>query len=117
MAYRVKVSPIALEEAQSAFNWMDQRSEAKAAAWYTGLLDAIFSLEEMPRRCSLAPENDNVDEEVRHLLYTRGRVVYRIIYSIRESENEDNSIVQVHHIRHSAQEPVSASQLKQSMQE
>ena len=76
-----------------------------------------MSLDEMPRRCGLAYENDDVDEEVRHLLYTRSRVVYRIIYSIREGKAEDNHIVQVHHIRHSAQEPVSASQLKQSMQE
>jgi hypothetical protein len=66
-----------------------------------GLFGAIFSLERMPRRCSLAYENELFDDELRQLLYGKRGRVYRILFIIRDEK------VYVLFVRHSAQEPVS----------
>ncbi len=118
MAYYVDVMPMALEDAQDALGWMEQHSPKHADEWYAGLLDAIFSLEEMPRRCGLAYENDDVDEELRQLLYTSRRVVYRILFTIlQDAAGEQEGHLRVLRIRHSAQRPLTPRELKQSMQE
>ena len=112
MVFSVEVSTNALEDAHNALSWMEQHSPTHAAEWYAGLLDAIFSLEEMPRRCGLAPENEGADEEIRHLLYKRRTVTYRILFSIRQTNVEDESIVHIHHIRHGAQRPMTPQEMR-----
>jgi plasmid stabilization system protein ParE len=54
----------------------------------------------MPFRCSLAFENNFFNEEIRQLIYGKGRNSYRIIFTI-----VDNS-VQILFVRHAAQEPI-----------
>jgi mRNA-degrading endonuclease RelE of RelBE toxin-antitoxin system len=60
---------------------------------------AILRLDEHPARSPVIPE----DRNLRHLLYGRGRHVYRIIYAI----DERRQVVTVLHIRHGARRPVS----------
>ena len=62
----------------------------------------------MPKRCSLARENDYFSQEIRQLLYGRGRNSYRIIFTIVESQ--EISIVRILHIRHAAQQTIGESQ-------
>lgn len=76
-------------------------------------MDAIFSLEEMPRRCSIAPENDFYHQEARHLLYTKRRVTYRIIFVILQLQTEEEGSLRVFRIRHGAQRPLTAGEFKQ----
>ncbi len=47
-------------------------------------MNAIASLQEKPRRCSLATENEVFSEEVRQLLYGKSRNRYRVLFTIRE---------------------------------
>jgi plasmid stabilization system protein ParE len=55
MSYRIEIASIAEAEADQAFLWTAQRvSQEAAGRWYQGLLQAIESLAEMPRRCPLA---------------------------------------------------------------
>lgn len=99
MNYRIEISSIAEAEADSAFLRLPQiSSSVKASQWYAGLLEAIASLSQMPKRCPLARENERFSQELRQLLYGRGRNSYRIIFTILEGE--DISTVRILHMRH-----------------
>ena len=118
MVFNVDVTQAAFEDAQDALAWMEQHSPKYAAEWYIGLMDAVFSLEEMPRRCGIAYESDSVDAEVRHLLYTQRRVTYRILFVILpEATDEEQGQLRVIRIRHGAQRPLTAGELMQSMED
>ena len=53
----------------------------------------------MPFRCSLAFENSFFEEEIRQLIYAKGKNVYRILFTVTEKT------VQILFVRHSAQRP------------
>ena len=98
MAYRVDISIPALQDAETAFLWIRDFNPESAKAWYEGLLEAIFSLEEFPARCPAAPESKFLDRPVKQLLYGRQRQSYRIFFEISEAEK----VVRIYRIRHSA---------------
>lgn len=54
----------------------------------------------MPSRCSLAFENSFCDEEIRQLVYGKGRNAYRILFTIVDDS------VQIIFVRHAAQKPI-----------
>ncbi|KAM3103600.1 type II toxin-antitoxin system RelE/ParE family toxin, partial [Phormidesmis sp. 146-12] len=74
----------------------------RASQWYSELLQAIASLSQMPRRCPPARENEYFSQEIRQLLYGRGRNSYRIIFTILEGQ--EVSTVRILHIRHGTQQ-------------
>jgi plasmid stabilization system protein ParE len=88
MIYSVNITQQALEEFEQAFEWLAQRTPQHAPLWYNRVLDAINSLEQFPTRCPTAPENEEADEEVRHLVVGDRIHAYRIIFAIR-----DNTVV------------------------
>jgi plasmid stabilization system protein ParE len=83
MNYTVIITAQALEELEAAYLWLLERTEQHAPAWYNRVLDAVNSLQQMPARCPLAPENEEADEEVRHLIVGDHIHGYRIIFAIR----------------------------------
>jgi plasmid stabilization system protein ParE len=92
-------------EADSAFLRLSQvTSPIKASQWYSGLIQAIESLSQMPKRCPLARENEYFSQEIRQLLYGRGRNSYRVLFTILEKP--DMSIVRILHIRHASQRTI-----------
>ncbi len=98
MRYQVEVTDQAAAEAEEAYLWILDRSPSGASRWWNGLEAAILSLEEMPVRCPLAPEDEEFEEEIRELLYGTRQHRYRILFTIREQT------VVVLHIRHGARE-------------
>ena len=54
----------------------------------------------MPYRCSLAFENSFFEEEIRQLVYGKGRNAYRILFTIVDDS------VQIIFVRHAAQKPM-----------
>ncbi|HUO07044.1 MAG TPA: type II toxin-antitoxin system RelE/ParE family toxin [Phycisphaerae bacterium] len=86
MNYTVSITQQAIDELDAAFLWLLRQTEQHAPAWYNRVLDAINSLERLPTRCPLAPENENHDEEVRHLIVGDRVHAYRIIFAIRGKE-------------------------------
>ena len=105
MKYRIEISSIAEAEADGAFlNLSQLASPAKASQWYGGLLESIESLSVMPTRCSLARENKYFTQEIRQLLYGRGRNSYRILFTILEIG--ELHTVRILHIRHSSQQAI-----------
>jgi plasmid stabilization system protein ParE len=102
MKHRVNISAPAEAELDEAYCWIrDNHSPERASRWRLGLYDKIESLEQMPTRCSFAPENDWSDLELHQLLYEW----YRIIFTIHEGE------VHVLHIRHGARRFLSRDEL------
>lgn len=80
MKYRIEISSVVEAEADSAF----------------------LSLSQMPKRCPLARENEYFSQEIRQLLYGRGRNSYRVLFTILEGQ--EVSTVRILHIRHAAQQ-------------
>jgi plasmid stabilization system protein ParE len=102
MKYRLEVSSIAEAEADSAFMRQSQfTSLTKTGQWYSGLLDAIKSLAEMPNRCPIARENEYSSQTIRQLLYGKGRNSYRILFTVLEEQAVP--MVRILHIRHATQ--------------
>ncbi|WP_293092646.1 type II toxin-antitoxin system RelE/ParE family toxin [Moorena sp. SIOASIH] len=66
------------------------------------LLKAIESLSQFPKRCPLARENKYFSQEIRQLLYGRGRNSYRILFTILELP--ERATVRILHIRHASQQ-------------
>lgn len=109
MRYCIEISSVAEAEADNAFLWLSQFiSSDKARQWYDGLLRAIESLSQMPKRCPLARENKYFSQEIRQLLYGQSRNSYRILFTI--VEGEEVSTVRILHIRHAAQQTLGESQ-------
>src|ERR671933_3027228 len=109
MKYRIEISSVAETEADSAFLWISQVASSEIAShWYKGLLKAMESLSDIPKRCPLARENEYFTKDIRQLLYGRGRSTYRILFTI--VEGEDVSTVRILHLRHAAQQTLGESQ-------
>ena len=103
MKFCIEISSVAEAEADSTFLRLSQVTSAmKASKWYAGLLEAIESLSQMPKRCPLARENEYFSQEIRQLIYGRGRNSYRILFTILQEQ--EVSTVRILHIRHSAQQ-------------
>jgi len=96
MNYRVIIQPSAQAEMEEAYLRVHDHAPLRIAKWYNGLVEAILSLANHPQRCSLAPESDSFDEEIRQLLFGRRTNVYRILFTIQENT------VSVLHVRHAA---------------
>ncbi|WP_016949450.1 type II toxin-antitoxin system RelE/ParE family toxin [Anabaena sp. PCC 7108] len=105
MKYRIEISSTAEAEADKAFLQLSQiTSPEKASQWYAELLRLIESLSQMPKRYSLARENDYFSQEMRQIIYGKGRNAYRIIFTI--IEGKEVSTVRILHIRHAAQQTI-----------
>lgn len=97
MSYQVEITEKAQAEARSAANWMAQFSEEKATTWFFELSAAIQSLENMPFRCSVAPETKTFGFEIRQLIFGK----YRILFNVQDET------VYILNVRHSAQKTLS----------
>ena len=57
MAYRVELAKNAEAELEELYLWIIERAPSQGAAWFNGLERAILSLEQLPKRCRIAPES------------------------------------------------------------
>jgi plasmid stabilization system protein ParE len=109
MTYRIDFSSKAQAEADAAFvNFAQFTTPDRAQAWYQGLIKAISSLQEMPRRCSLARENAFFSQEIRRLLYGSGKTTYRILFAVLD--NQPTPTVRILHIRNAVQRAIGEPQ-------
>ena len=105
MKYRIEISSVAEAEADIAFlNLSQVASPARASQWYSGLLQAIESLSQMPKRCPIARENEYFSQEIRQLIYGKGRTSYRVLFTVLEAQ--EVSTVRILHVRHAAQQTI-----------
>lgn len=92
MRYEVVVQPVAEAELEEAYRYIWKDSPERAARWRVRLLAKAETLNRLPQRCPLAPENDAFPDEIRQLVYGS----YRLLFTILETKRE----VHVVHIRH-----------------
>jgi plasmid stabilization system protein ParE len=105
MAFRVSLSTPAESDPYAAFEHIRGVAPMHAERWLVRLFQAILSLEEMPARCAVIPEAKELGFTARHLLYGKGRGIYRIIFDIRQDEQH----VRVLRIWHASRDAVTAS--------
>ncbi|HKP86567.1 MAG TPA: type II toxin-antitoxin system RelE/ParE family toxin [Blastocatellia bacterium] len=113
MAYRVDISPSALQDAEDAYVWVKEHAPSRAGAWYEGLLKAIYSLENLPTRCSIAPESKDIGITIRQLLYSKKGSVYRILFAVGHDDATGEDVVRVFRIRHSARLKLTPEELQE----
>lgn len=112
MAFRVDIAPSALQDAEDAYLWIKAHAPSTAGDWYEGLLEAIFSLENFPLRCPLAPESQDIGKEIRQLLYGKRRRSYRILFGLSRDETTGDEVVRIYRIRHHAQRRATAGDIE-----
>ena len=91
----VEITNLAEEDLDAIYRRIRDDSPTNAVRWREGLIDALHTLENFPRRCAIALES-GPELEVRQLLYGR----YRVLFTI------DGGTVYVLHIRHGARQPL-----------
>jgi plasmid stabilization system protein ParE len=83
LAFEVDITEPALLDAEEYVQLIREVRKAPEAAerWFRGLVEAIYSLEELPERCPVIPERDEFAFEIRHLIYHSHRIVFRVDHS------------------------------------
>jgi plasmid stabilization system protein ParE len=70
MAFRVEISPRAFDDLDEIARYIKQQgSFEQAEKWFNGIIAAIRTLEDLPHRCPVASESEELGQEVRLLLY------------------------------------------------
>lgn len=106
MSHRVVLSARAERDRDAAYAWYAENYSVEfASRWYNGIMQAMYSLAEQPRRCAVAHENDRFSFELRELLYGPRLHKHRLLFTI---EGERVAIL---HIRHSSQRDLTADDL------
>lgn len=80
MVFEIEITATALAEAEDyvLFIREKRRDPLGAERWWNGLLEAIYSLERLPRRCPVIPESDYFEGEVHHLIYFSHRIIFSV---------------------------------------
>lgn len=116
MAFRVEISPRAFQDLDEIAQYIEENSSfEQAEKWFNGIVAAIRTLEEMPNRCSVADESEELGEEVRLLLFGTRRRRYKVYYSVQQRTPSAGTVC-VFHVRHSARRSLKPYQLRELMQ-
>jgi plasmid stabilization system protein ParE len=80
LEYSVEITEVALGDAENYVRFMQEGRQEPLAAerWWNGLIDAIRSLETMPGRYPVIPEQKHFARELRHLVYASHRIIFSV---------------------------------------
>ena len=95
---RIEIDPRASEDIHQALVWLGEQAPHKVEEWFDSLESEIYSLETMPERCPLAPENGRWEPELelRQLLFDRYPSIFRILFTVI------GDVVRILQVRHGA---------------
>ena len=105
MTYRVVVTENAKSNLRSYYAHAAQYAPLTAERWLNRFEKALTTLSSNPQRCSLAPENNRAEPEVRQFLFGKRPSVFRALFTIVDDE------VQVLHIRRAAMDTARPDEL------
>ena len=95
--YGIVFSPAAIEDLTQILEWLEAEAPQKVREWYVSIKAQITTIEQLPTRCPLAPENGLWGKEtIRQLLFTGYPSKYRILFTIEAQQ------VRILNIRHGA---------------
>ena len=97
--FTVVLSNAAQNDIRQNTNWWSRhRSVKQAERWYVGIVEKIYSLEQMPKRWPQAPEASKLNIEIRHALFgISSRPTHRILFAV------DGETVNVFRVLHMSQ--------------
>ncbi|MGK7947163.1 MAG: type II toxin-antitoxin system RelE/ParE family toxin [Microcystaceae cyanobacterium] len=101
MTYQIEISPTAITDIETIFLWLKEDSPEQAYRWVRGCYEIMLTLENFPKRCSLAPESEYMEIEVRQLLYNKQ---FLILYTVNEAVEQRDGVVRIHRIRRGSQQ-------------
>jgi hypothetical protein len=80
LAFRVDITEAALADAENYVEYVrrEKGDTVGAERWWNGLLDALFSLEQLPARGSLVVEAALRTRRLRQILYQSHRIVFHL---------------------------------------
>src|SRR3954464_655779 len=80
MAFEVLITDAAFADLDGIIGFIKQGSSLESARkWFAAVLASIDTLQQMPGRCPLTPESDELDVEVRVLLHGERTALTRSI--------------------------------------
>jgi len=91
--YSVMIQPAAEADLENAYLYIAHESPKNALNWFFQMQSEIRTLESLPFRCPLAPENSVFDQEIRQLIVGK----YRVLFTVKSPH------VHILHVRHGAQ--------------
>jgi len=108
MAFRVELSPSAIDELDEIAEYIESRSSFEVAdRWFSAIMDEIATLAGMPTRCKLAPEWNRSSHEVRLLLVGKRNRKYKVYFELLHKQG----LVRVVHVRHWARKTIGTDEL------
>jgi mRNA-degrading endonuclease RelE of RelBE toxin-antitoxin system len=75
-----------------------EQAPVRGAEWFEELIESLYSLEQLPRRCPIAREAQDAKREIHCLHFGKRYGVYRVLFEI----DENRGTVWILHIRHGA---------------
>lgn len=107
--FRVEVTETAERDVHIILSWLSERSPKGAVTWYQAWEAAIEFLSVNPQAASLAPENRDHEEEIRHWPFkTTQGYRYRALLIVR------NQVVYITNVRGTGQQRVTSEELGRS---
>ncbi len=108
MRHRVEFAGQAKSDLFEIYLWIAEDSAVNAARWVVTLESEILGLDVSPERCSVAPENEEIEAfEIRQLLVGS----YRVLFIVRERG------VFVLHIRHGSRRTATREEFAGALRE
>jgi len=99
MEYGIRITRPAQRDITRAALWYSEEAAGLGEKWADGVYAAIDSLDTNPDRCGIAHETDELDFELRELLYGVGpNKTHRILFRVVEQT------VEILAVRHVAQQ-------------
>ena len=103
-SYDILVSEVAEADVDNIFQRLLLRSPDRAVQFREAIEDAFASLAEMPKRCAVAPDNNQLEHPMRQLVHRQGGTAYRILFSVFDSQDDAPGLVRVLRVRHGSQQ-------------
>jgi plasmid stabilization system protein ParE len=109
MEYRVELSPRAFADIDAIVGYIHQNSPENARRWRERVLTKIETLSIFPRGYSRAAEDAHCSFEVRQTFLGR----YRVLFTVRD----DDQLVYILTVRHSARREMSTEELDEAAEQ
>lgn len=77
--YKVNLTQLAQEDLEHIFYYIAADSISNASNFIIELEKKVYSIEHLPNRNPLIPENEYFGTDYRHLIYKKYRIIYRVL--------------------------------------
>ncbi len=90
----IHITDQALEELQSAYDWLAEYSKFAAEQWKSRFIIALAKLEHLAESCPLAPEAEDLNIQLKQYIIGKRRGRYRVLFVV---QNDEIRILRIRH--------------------